>query len=154
MAGHLAGIAMAEHSRPVNNERKGCDAVARVLETRSGAMRQNPRYPEKDGSGAPVDYVFDLARKTYAFEHTIIEAFERQIHTSVDFGKFVAPIELALDHQMPRPGIARAAKNQRLCTWSKKDWVRSASRLVGHPSTTRVLRMASANLLTVSRPVD
>jgi len=93
--------------RPINNERKVCDAIARVLEERAGALRCNPRCPEKDGTGPPVEYVFDLAGVTYAFEHTIIEAFDRQIHTSVDFGKFVAPIEAALDHHMPRPGMYR-----------------------------------------------
>jgi hypothetical protein len=94
-------------TRPIDNERKACDAVARVLEESAGAVRRNPRCPEKDGTGPPVEYVFDLAGNTYALEHTIIEAFERQIHTSVDFGKFVAPIEAALDHQMPRPGMYR-----------------------------------------------
>jgi hypothetical protein len=92
-------------ARPIDNERKACDAVARVLEEHSRAVRSNSRCPEKDGSGPPVEYVFDLAGKTYALEHTIIEAFERQIHTGVDFGRFVAPIEAALDHHMPRPGM-------------------------------------------------
>jgi hypothetical protein len=92
-------------SRPINNERKACDAVARVLEERSGGIRYNSRCPEKDGIGSPIDYVFDLANTTYALEYTIIEAFKRQIHTSVDFGQFVAPIEAALDHHMPRPGM-------------------------------------------------
>ena len=92
-------------ARPIDNERKSCDAVARVLEELSSAVRSNPRCPEKDGSGPPVEYVFDLAGKTYAFEHTIIEAFEDQIRTSVDFGKFAAPIEATLDHHMPSPGM-------------------------------------------------
>jgi hypothetical protein len=94
-------------TRPIDNERKACDAVARVLEERSGGIRCNPRCPERDGTGPPVEYVFDLAGTTYAFEHTIIEAFERQIHTGVDFGRFVAPLEAALDHHMPRPGMYR-----------------------------------------------
>jgi hypothetical protein len=94
-------------ARPIDHERKACDAVARVLEERAGATRSHPRCPEKDDSGPPVEYVFDLAGVTYAFEHTLIEAFERQIHTGVDFGKFVAPIEAALDHHMARPGMYR-----------------------------------------------
>jgi hypothetical protein len=77
-------------ARPIDHERKACDAVARVLEERAGATRSNPRCPEMDGSG-PVEYVFDLAGVTYAFEHTLIEAFERQIHIGVDFGKFWSP---------------------------------------------------------------
>jgi hypothetical protein len=94
-------------TRPIDNERKACDAVARVLEDHAGSSRCNPRCPEKEGSGSPVEYVFDLADKTYAFEHTIIEAFDRQIHTGVNFGRFVAPIEVALDHYMPSPGMYR-----------------------------------------------
>ena len=93
--------------KAIDNERKACDAVARVLEDHAGVTRCNPRCPERDAKGAPVEYVFDLADKTYAIEHTIIEAFDRQIHTGVDFGKFVAPIEAALDYHMPRPGLYR-----------------------------------------------
>jgi hypothetical protein len=94
-------------ARPINNERKACDAVARALEARVHETRSNPRCPEADGNGAPVDYIFDLAGTTYAFEHTIIEAFEQQIRTGVDFGEFVAPIEMTLDHHMPSPGMYR-----------------------------------------------
>jgi hypothetical protein len=94
-------------ARPIDNEGKACDAVARVLEARAGAIRQNVRYPEKDGVGSPVECVFDLANATYAIEHTIIEAFAGQIHTGVDFGQFVAPVEAALDRNMPRPGMYR-----------------------------------------------
>lgn len=90
--------------RPIDNERKACIAVARVLQDLSRAILCNPRYPEKDGIGPPVEYVFDLAGRTYALEHTIIEAFDEQIRTDVDFEKFVAPINSALDYRMPRPG--------------------------------------------------
>jgi hypothetical protein len=75
-----------------------------ALEALTGAKRSNPRWPENDGIGAPVDYVFDLAGETWALEHTIIEAFDRQIHTGVDFGAFVTPIQDALDRHLPSPG--------------------------------------------------
>ena len=52
-----------------------------------------------------MEYGFDLVGLTYAFEHTIIEAFNRQIHSSVDFGNFVARIEATLDHHIPCTGL-------------------------------------------------
>jgi hypothetical protein len=64
--------------RVIDNQGKACDAVVRVLEERASATRRNPRYPEKDGSAPPVEYVFELGDTTYALEHTIIEAFERR----------------------------------------------------------------------------
>jgi hypothetical protein len=41
----------------------------------------------------------------YVVEHTIVEAFESQIHTGVDFGAFIEPIERTLEHQLPSPGM-------------------------------------------------
>jgi hypothetical protein len=93
--------------RPFDNERKACDAVARSLETLAYAKRSNPRSPEDERMGAPVEYVFDLAGKTYALEHTIVEAFEGQINTNVDFAAFVGPVERALDQKLPAPGVFR-----------------------------------------------
>jgi hypothetical protein len=90
-------------NRPIDNERKACDAIAQSLEALVAAKRSNPRLPERDGEGALVDYVFDLSGKTYALEHTIIEAFPRQIQTGNDFGALVKPIQDALDHCMPLP---------------------------------------------------
>lgn len=92
-------------TRPIDNERKACDAVARSLETLLSSKRSRPRCPEKEGDTAPIDYAFELSGVTYAIEHTIIEAFERQIHTGVDFAAFTKPIEAALDHRMPSPGF-------------------------------------------------
>lgn len=68
-------------------------------------MSAMPKNEGKACSGAPVEYVFDLAGTTYALEHTMIEAFDRQICTSVGFGELIAPIEAALDHPMPSPGM-------------------------------------------------
>jgi len=93
--------------RPIDNERKACDAVARSLEALANAKRSNAYSPEDQGSSAPVEYVFDLDGKTYAIEHTIVEAFQGQINTGIDFGAFIAPIEDALDHKLPVPGMFR-----------------------------------------------
>jgi hypothetical protein len=94
------GTLMAE-----NNERKICDAIARVLEDRAGIKRSGARTPEKDRQGAPVEYRFDLGLKHYALEHTIIEAFDRQIHLGVDFNALVNPIIEAIGDTLPKPGV-------------------------------------------------
>src|SRR5258708_13088803 len=94
-------------AKPIDNERRACDAVAQVLEERHGAVRANASSPEDDRVGPPVEYVFDLAGQTYALEHTVVEAFDGQIHKDVDFVAFIAPIERALDHHMPSPGSYR-----------------------------------------------
>jgi hypothetical protein len=81
--------------RPLNNERKACDAVARCLEHESAASRSSAYSPEDDKIGSPVEYVFKLAGTTYAVEHTIVEAFEDQIKTDVHFGAFeLLPVQL------------------------------------------------------------
>jgi hypothetical protein len=41
-------------TRPIDNERQACDAVTRVLEERSGAVRCHTRCLEKQSSGPPV----------------------------------------------------------------------------------------------------
>jgi hypothetical protein len=91
-------------TRPINNERKACDAVVRSLEDIAQRERVNAHSPEDDRTGPPVEYVFDLDGVRYAIEHTIVEAFDGQIHTGVDFGTFVTPIERALDGHLPPPG--------------------------------------------------
>jgi hypothetical protein len=87
------------------NERKICDAVARVLEERAGMKRSGARTPEKDGQGAPVEYRFDLGQKNHALEHTIVEAFDRQIHSGVDFNTLVNPIIKEIGDTLPKPGV-------------------------------------------------
>jgi hypothetical protein len=87
------------------NERKICNAVARVLEERAGVKRSGARTPEKDGQGAPVEYRFDLGEKNYALEHTIVEAFDFQIRSDVHFNALVNPIINAVDDTLPKPGV-------------------------------------------------
>ena len=64
------------------NEGKVCDAVARMLEKRTGKTRKDVRNPEKDGIGPPVDIRLKLGCQEYAIEHTIIESYENQIRNS------------------------------------------------------------------------
>jgi hypothetical protein len=87
------------------NERKICDAIARVLEERAGKKRSGARTPEKDGQGAPVEYRFDLGQKNYALEHTIVEAFDHQIQSGVTFSAMVNPIIDAVGNTLPKPGV-------------------------------------------------
>lgn len=91
-------------SRCINNERKACDAVARSLEDLLKAKRTNAYSPEDVKVGPPVEYVFDLGQIRCAIEHTVVEAFDGQIHTDIDFTSFVTPITAALDYNLPAPG--------------------------------------------------
>jgi hypothetical protein len=93
----------------VDNERRACDAIARALESLAGTARANPYSPEDEGLDPPIEYVFDLGKQTYAMEHTVVEAFEGQIDSNVDFDKFVTPITNALDGCLPRPGFYTVA---------------------------------------------
>jgi hypothetical protein len=122
----------------IDNERRACDAVARVLEERFGTLRANATSPEDERVGPPVEYLFDLDGHTHALEHTVIEAFEGQIHKDVDFDAFVEPIAAALDHRMPSPGSfrltcsihpSRGLKPKRIGEVQAAivDWVRSAA---------------------------
>jgi hypothetical protein len=73
-------------------------------EERCGEIRRSARRPENVACGEcfrPRGHDLSLLNTP------IIGAFERAIHTGVGFGKFVAPIEAALDHHMPRPGMYR-----------------------------------------------
>ena len=70
--------------RPIDNERKACDAVVRAVERISGSEPANAYSPEDRRDAAPVVYVFDFGGMQYAVERTIVEAFAGQIHTGVD----------------------------------------------------------------------
>jgi hypothetical protein len=122
----------------IDNERRACDAVARVLEERFAMLRANATSPEDERVGPPVEYVFDLDGRAHALEHTVVEAFEGQIHKDVDFDAFVEPIAAALDHHMPSPGNYRLTfsihpskglKPKRIGDVQAAivDWVRSAA---------------------------
>lgn len=90
--------------KPIDNERKACDAVARCLENINSIKRSNAYSPEDQNLDPPVEYVFDLGAKQYALEHTVVEAFDKQIQTNIDFESFIGPIEGALDYKLPSPG--------------------------------------------------
>src|ERR1017187_2439970 len=95
--------------KPIDNERKACDAVVRSLEALAQKRRSNTHSPEDEGSDAPIEYAFDLGDQTYAIEHTVVEAFEGQINSDIDFDRFVSPITSALDGKLPAPGLFNVA---------------------------------------------
>lgn len=72
------------------NEGKACDVVVRVLEQRCGCDRSHVRRPEEDGHGPPVDLRLRLGRQEYALEHTLIEPFENEIKSGVEFVEITA----------------------------------------------------------------
>lgn len=91
------------------NERPLCEAVMRIVEQEQSEERKDVLYPEDDRVGPPVDCRFSANGVWYAVEHTIIEPFTGHIRGSIDFGDFIAPIENALDHHMPLPGVYELA---------------------------------------------
>ena len=85
-----------------SRERRACDAVARCIEGVANLKRANAFYPEDNVKGrSAVDYAFDLGNEQYRFEHTVVEAFDGQLRMDEQFGKFVNPIEAALDYRLP-----------------------------------------------------
>jgi hypothetical protein len=114
-----------------SNERKACDAVARILEERNGVSRANAYRPDSDSSRQAVDYAFEISGQSFALEHTTVEAFNRQIHMSADFMAFAFPIQEELATQMPRPGIYYLDFPIEPCaTLSRSDWTGVRSEII------------------------
>ena len=86
-----------------NNEGMVCDAIARLLESRTGEQRADVRHPELDGVGPPVDLRLRLGIQEYAIEHTRLESFEAQVETGVGFSKISKHIEKSLTDKLPGP---------------------------------------------------
>ena len=86
-----------------NNEGMVCDAIARLLESRTGEQRADVRHPELDGVGPRVDLRLRLGIQEYAIEHTRLESFESQVETGVGFSKISKHIETSLTDKLPGP---------------------------------------------------
>lgn len=89
----------------VNNERKACDAVARAIEKLAGVLRTSDRSPEDNREASPIEYVAVFDGITYAFEHTLVEAFDGQIQADQEFSDFIEPIIQAIEHHIPPVGF-------------------------------------------------
>lgn len=88
-----------------NNEGKACDAVVRLLETRTGTVRVEVCHPERDGIGPPVDLRLKLGPQDYAIEHSQVEALPGQIHTGAEFAQFIRPVIDELSGMLPGPAV-------------------------------------------------
>ena len=88
----------------MDNEKKACDAIVRILEQRTGKIRTGVRCPEKEPVGPPVDLRLVLGAQEYAIEHTQIEPFEKEIWSGIDIEKAVPRIKTRLSGELPGPG--------------------------------------------------
>lgn len=88
----------------MDNEEALCEALIRLLESDLGTTRSDVTYPEKDGSGPPVEMRLCLGDRRIAIEHTLIEPFPLAIRTGKEFAELTAAIEASLNGKMPKPG--------------------------------------------------
>ncbi|MBA4274842.1 MAG: hypothetical protein C0436_04225 [Alphaproteobacteria bacterium] len=89
------------------NESELCEIVIQQFEQKTGMLRHDVMWPEKDGSGPPVETRFRLGESRYALEHTLIEPFPKAIETGKEFASFSNEIVEALDGNLPGPGTYR-----------------------------------------------
>jgi len=83
------------------HEGKACDAVLRFIEAREGTTREAVRCPDREGHSDPVELTCLLNGSLFAFEHTGIEPFSRQIELGKHAAAFFQPIEEALAAILP-----------------------------------------------------
>lgn len=89
------------------NEVELCEILIRLLEAEAGSKRERVSYPEKDGSGPPVELRLRVGDRDYAVEHTLIEPFPAAIQTSKEFAELTDEIVASLDGTLPVPGTYR-----------------------------------------------
>jgi hypothetical protein len=87
------------------NEGKSCDAIIRLLEQQIGELRADVTQSEKTGIGPPVELRLRLGKQEYAIEHTQIEPFEGQLHTGVEFARFINPVVDEISESLPGPAV-------------------------------------------------
>lgn len=87
-----------------DNEQALCKAMIALLETRYDGECRHVSYPERDGSGPPVEVRFKLGDQYFAIEHTLVEPFPEAIPSGIRFQKFVEGIVSQLDGALPTPG--------------------------------------------------
>lgn len=91
-------------SQGMDNEESLCEALIKFLEEEFGANRSDVTFPEKDGSGPPVEMRLQLGDLRIAIEHTLIEPFPLMIETGKEFVELTAEIVEQLHGNMPGPG--------------------------------------------------
>lgn len=88
----------------MGNEEALCDALIRLLEKELEATRADITYPERDGSGPPVEMRLRIGERRIAVEHTVVEPFPKAIQTGKEFVELTGQIECQLNGNMPKPG--------------------------------------------------
>ena len=83
------------------NQGKACDAVIRRIETREGHQRRDLAFPEREHHPAPIEVTCKIGERVYAFEHTRIEPFERQIELEAKVKAHLKPIRDRLAGLLP-----------------------------------------------------
>ena len=89
-------------SRSSDNQGKCCDAILRILEERTGAVRSRLIFPEKEHHSAPVELVCTIGTTRYALEHTKLEAYPEQIRDGVHFTDGLELLETELSDHLPK----------------------------------------------------
>jgi hypothetical protein len=88
----------------MDNEGPLCEALVSLLENELCTTRTDVTFPEKDGSGPPVEMRLRLGGRRIAIEHTLIEPFPLAIQTGKEFVELTAAIVENLNGNMPKPG--------------------------------------------------
>lgn len=88
----------------MGNEEALCNAVVRMLEWEAEVERGRVTYPERDGSGPPVEMRVEVADRRYAIEHTLVEPFPKAFQAGAEFTEFAAPLHDLFYGNMPKPG--------------------------------------------------
>jgi hypothetical protein len=83
------------------NEGKACDAVARLLEQRTGTVRQNVTTPDTDGHPDPIELAVKIGGTLYALEHTGIEPFDNQIDLAKSSQALFVPLVEQIQQIVP-----------------------------------------------------
>ena len=92
---------------PSTNEGRCCDAVLRVLEQSTKAVRNDPHVDPGGGAGdGRVDVCVELDGTRYAIEHTRIEPFSEAIAVGTFLQKLVGEVTKELCADTPLPGPA------------------------------------------------
>jgi hypothetical protein len=88
----------------MSNEGRACDAVIRILEKRTGQTRAKVRRSEKTEGLPPVEVDFRLGDVHFAIEHTMLQTFDNQTKSAVQFWQLAEEVVSTLSGRLPRPG--------------------------------------------------
>lgn len=90
--------------RPMGSEALACEAAGRMIEMEVATRRERWWSPEADGDPAPVDRACLIEGRTYAIEHTLIEAYPKQIEGGHDLERVLGPVRDMVG-VLPAPGM-------------------------------------------------